>query len=274
MSEREFRLSAKWLKRLAVTAVIGAVMVPTAVIAAGGAFTDDDTSVFEANIEWLAASGVTAGCNPPDNTQFCPDDNVTRGQMAAFMQRFAQYISAEDGTPAEADNADTLDGLDSADLLPVIAAKSGDHAHGTGLGTINSGGPFESATVDITTPAGGVLKLSGITGWEGGDVWFTQWIEVDEPSPCDNWNDTDRVPGTATQSNAQLSGATAASIGVVEVPAGTHTLSLCLWPFSGSGSLNVTYSLIGEWFPATSIDLQSTDAGQPVSPVGSGPSAG
>jgi hypothetical protein len=50
-------------------------------------FTDDDTSIFETDIEKLAAAGITRGCNPPDNTRFCPDDNVTRGQMAAFLHR-------------------------------------------------------------------------------------------------------------------------------------------------------------------------------------------
>jgi hypothetical protein len=52
-----------------------------------GAFADDDGSVFEADIEWLAAEEVTRGCNPPTNTLFCPEDPVTRGQMAAFLHR-------------------------------------------------------------------------------------------------------------------------------------------------------------------------------------------
>jgi hypothetical protein len=30
---------------------------------------------------------VTLGCNPPANDKFCPDDKVTRGQMAAFLTR-------------------------------------------------------------------------------------------------------------------------------------------------------------------------------------------
>lgn len=51
------------------------------------AFTDDNAHVFEADIAALAAAGVTRGCNPPDNTNFCPDDPVTRGQMAAFLHR-------------------------------------------------------------------------------------------------------------------------------------------------------------------------------------------
>lgn len=52
-----------------------------------GRFTDDDSSVFEADIEWLAAEGITLGCNPPVNDRFCPNDSVTRGQMAAFLHR-------------------------------------------------------------------------------------------------------------------------------------------------------------------------------------------
>jgi hypothetical protein len=54
-------------------------------------FTDDDGSVFEADIEKLAAAGVTRGCNPPDNDQFCPNEHVTRGQMAAFLVRAMGY---------------------------------------------------------------------------------------------------------------------------------------------------------------------------------------
>jgi hypothetical protein len=51
------------------------------------AFVDDDDSIFQADIERLAAAGITKGCNPPDNTRFCPGDRVTRGQMAAFLHR-------------------------------------------------------------------------------------------------------------------------------------------------------------------------------------------
>jgi hypothetical protein len=52
-----------------------------------GVFSDDDDSEFEADIEALATAGITTGCNPPANDRFCPNDNVTRGQMAAFLNR-------------------------------------------------------------------------------------------------------------------------------------------------------------------------------------------
>ncbi len=47
-------------------------------------FTDDETSIFEADINRLAAAGITTGCTP---TTFCPLGIVTRGQMAAFLDR-------------------------------------------------------------------------------------------------------------------------------------------------------------------------------------------
>jgi hypothetical protein len=50
-------------------------------------FTDDDGLIFEADIERLAAAGITRGCNPPTNDMFCPNSPVTRGQMAAFLHR-------------------------------------------------------------------------------------------------------------------------------------------------------------------------------------------
>jgi hypothetical protein len=56
-----------------------------------GRFEDDEASLFETAIDWLASQGITTGCNPPLNTQFCPDAQVTRGQMAAFLVRAFGY---------------------------------------------------------------------------------------------------------------------------------------------------------------------------------------
>ena len=53
----------------------------------GDRFVDDDGSVFESAIDKLATAGVTQGCNPPINDRFCPGDKVTRGQLAAFLNR-------------------------------------------------------------------------------------------------------------------------------------------------------------------------------------------
>ncbi len=50
-------------------------------------FVDTGSSVHAANISALAEAGITKGCNPPDNTMFCPNDPVTREQMATFLTR-------------------------------------------------------------------------------------------------------------------------------------------------------------------------------------------
>ena len=38
-------------------------------------------------VEAIGAAGITRGCNPPTNTRFCPNDHVSRGEMAAFLDR-------------------------------------------------------------------------------------------------------------------------------------------------------------------------------------------
>lgn len=150
MRDVHLTLKGTWLQRGLILAAVIIVMIPAAVSAAGGAFTDDDDSPFESNIEWLAGAGVTFGCNPPTNDQFCPNDQVTRGQMAAFMQRFAQYLGAEDGTPAQADNADTLDGRDSTDFQPAVVP-AGETVYGT-IGAIDYPGAGREVAANSSLP--------------------------------------------------------------------------------------------------------------------------
>ena len=62
--------------------------MPTALFAAN--FTDLNAgSPHNANINAIADAGITKGCNPPDNDQYCPNDLVTREQMACFLARTA-----------------------------------------------------------------------------------------------------------------------------------------------------------------------------------------
>lgn len=76
--------NAPLLRKTMAAAMVRALDLPTAP-AAG--FVDTVGIPFEADIDALAAAGITKGCNPPTNTKFCPDTSVTRGQMAAFLVR-------------------------------------------------------------------------------------------------------------------------------------------------------------------------------------------
>jgi hypothetical protein len=50
-------------------------------------FTDDDGSVFERDLERMAAADLLRGCNPPANTRICPTAPVTRSQMVTILHR-------------------------------------------------------------------------------------------------------------------------------------------------------------------------------------------
>jgi hypothetical protein len=50
-------------------------------------FGDDDGHRFEAAINRIAAAAITRGCNPPDNTDYCPDRPLVRSEMATFFVR-------------------------------------------------------------------------------------------------------------------------------------------------------------------------------------------
>lgn len=67
-------------------------------------FTDDDGDVFERSINSIAKAGITFGCSPPVNDEFCPDRRMTRGEMAAMLARAfevpaspADYFLDDDG---------------------------------------------------------------------------------------------------------------------------------------------------------------------------------
>jgi hypothetical protein len=59
-------------------------------------FTDTSVSVHEQDIAALFAVGITKGCNPPDNDEYCPERVVTRGEMAAFIARAWDYTGEVD----------------------------------------------------------------------------------------------------------------------------------------------------------------------------------
>jgi hypothetical protein len=82
-----------------------------------GTFIDDDDSIFEMDIEALAAAGITKGCNPPVNDRFCPDDRVTRGQMAAFLVRALDLTE-----PGTVDFTDDNGSVFGADIKRLAAA--------------------------------------------------------------------------------------------------------------------------------------------------------
>jgi len=91
---------------LALVATLGAQVHPPAQ-AATSPFTDIAGTTFEGDIDWLFAEGITVGCRP---TLYCPNDAVTRGQMASFLVRMfdlpttaTDFFTDDEGSTHEGD---------------------------------------------------------------------------------------------------------------------------------------------------------------------------
>lgn len=110
------------LPRLVVVAALIAVTAIPVSVVASHQFTDvPDTDIFHDDIAAIRDAGVTQGCNPPANDKYCPEDSVTRGQMAAFMNRLGAL--APNKTPVV--NAAKLDGHLPDDFVRNVGRDAG-----------------------------------------------------------------------------------------------------------------------------------------------------
>lgn len=90
----------------------------------GNRFTDDDDTSHESAIEAVARAGITLGCNPPVNDQYCPRRPVNRAQMAALLARglpdvpvVSQPVGVFGDVPADAWYAPAVEALHAAGVV-------------------------------------------------------------------------------------------------------------------------------------------------------------
>ncbi len=74
------------------------------------------SSPFCPDVTWLTAYGITNGCAP---SQFCPNEDVTRLQMAAFMHRLGNHAFLQGGNAFG--GAATLGTKDNNSLTVLVA---------------------------------------------------------------------------------------------------------------------------------------------------------
>ena len=132
-------------RRLAVTLVILGLSlgIPLGVSLASDRFADvPDSNPFHADIDALVVSGVTFGCG---GGNYCPKQNVTREQMAAFMNRLGALGPGQ--IPKV--NADKVDGFNSSDLVPGGDPPGGMTIRGT-FAIVSTGLEWESHSFGYT----------------------------------------------------------------------------------------------------------------------------
>ena len=128
------RVPKRWVRVAMIVGATALIVAPLTAIAMHNFDDVPNSNTFHADIAAIADAGVTLGCNPPDNDEYCPDDFVTREQMAAFMNRLgalgpgktpvanaATAVEAQTADSATtADDANLLDGMDSSEFVTKL----------------------------------------------------------------------------------------------------------------------------------------------------------
>ena len=207
-----------------LAALVGALVAVPIAVYATHVFTDVSDGAFYSNsVAWMKDNGITVACNPPANTKYCPNDNLTRGEMAVLMKRLSENKIVDAATAVNADNATNADNAGkvdgfSANQLLRVAFDSTENAP-------EDNGNMVSAT--ITAPQAGWLILSGSIDGQG---------DFDDVYQCRLTVDNGLVAGTnrASQVNFAGSGHTrnvsenCSTTGVQQVTAGLHHFALAI----------------------------------------------
>ena len=169
MTDDHFRVDIpkSWVRRAVIALAVSMLLLPASAWASNVFQDVPGSNAFHNDIGWLAAEGVTRGCNPPANDEYCPDDNVTREQMAAFLHR----LDTEDVfvTPDEADlnsHFAVIDGQTGA----VLAGDDLD------LATRESAGVF---TLDVAAPIS-ACSWTGALGARDGVIQTSHTLTLNE----------------------------------------------------------------------------------------------
>lgn len=205
------------LRLVVVALLVLAVLAPVAVIAAGGTFTDDENSLFESHIEWMADNGITLGCNPPTNDHYCPDDGVTRGEMAAFMHRLAdnQVVDAAALGGEAPDYYESVLWTSDVEVGPLADT------------LIQNGLAVTELTIDA--PYDGYLQINSSASIydPDTDVQSLWWVQVDDTTCAANGTTLAQVGGAYASVYGNLRRQSASVTGGVAVTAGSHTVTMC-----------------------------------------------
>ncbi len=209
---------------LSVVALAALLVVPIGVFASHS-FTDvPDSNTFHTQIGRVKGAAITTGCSP---TTYCPDGNVTRGQMAAFLARTGGRISTDGIADFFGPTISTSES--SPTVLASVTIKAGDVTGGyaivqlTGSMTV-----YASSATGLPSYAVGYIRQAGttdvLTSYGAGQI--------------------DQLAGGA------FGAATASFVGSVAVQTGvTRTYEVVAYRAFGSATLNAVGALSAIYVP-------------------------
>lgn len=209
---------------LSVAALAALLAVPIGVFASH-TFTDvPNSNTFHSQIARVRGAGITTGCSA---TTYCPDADVTRGQMAGFLARIG---GRADFSGIDAINGPALsNSAASPSVLATVTIKAGDVTGGyAAVPLIGSFTAFANSAVGLPTIGLAFIREAGTTA---------------------------RLSGSGTVQVDAISGSiagvgTAAILGVVSVPTGvSKTYELVGYRLYGTGALNAFGTLTALYVP-------------------------
>ncbi len=121
----------------------------------------DDVSNAHPLCKWIEqsyADGIAGDCDPDAGLQFCPDNSVTRGQLAVYVERAMRGTATWDVT------SDLLDGIDSTAFALLAGRAGGQTVRG---GTASGDDLILDSTANATkgdvhlNPSGGNVGIGG-----------------------------------------------------------------------------------------------------------------
>lgn len=152
-------------RRLALLALSVALLLPAGAVLASHQFSDVPTShQFHNSIDAIADAGITTGCG---GGKYCPNGLVTRGQMAAFLNRLGAL------TPGSAPkvNADRLDGKHASQLSRVAGMQTASPTVIPVFSEIQHG-----SDLVITAPSAGFVLVNAAVTFNRGNC--TSWCQA------------------------------------------------------------------------------------------------
>lgn len=155
------------LRRLVtILAAVAVLSLPIAAFATHVFDDVDDDSVHAPGIEYVDATGITAGC---DANNYCPNDELTRAQMATFLLR------SSGNDPA------TPPSVNAASIAQITQVSDSNAVAGSAVNTASVSCPAG------TMASGGGASTTGATNWRmafshplaDGTGWTARYVEKD-----------------------------------------------------------------------------------------------
>lgn len=172
--EREItlRIKARWLRLSALVLATALVTAPTAVWATHLFDDVSDGNVHAPGISYVADKGITLGC---DENSYCPDEPLTRAQMATFLYR----ASGNDPNTPPSVNAATLGGKKASDFALKGEVGDGDGGDADTLDGLDSTDFVQKG--EANSVSSGMIQGNAITSAKVADGSLTAADLADEP---------------------------------------------------------------------------------------------